>query len=98
MTYRRFDYAKGRWRGHLSMAGWAVFYELDEVIRQESMKAVAATQEQAEAYVKAKTDSLARGEPGNKYIPVTESATGRLDVDQRPEDIRSGRAFKTKRV
>lgn len=79
------------------MAGWASFRS-GTVNHHVSMRAVAATQEQAEAYVKAKTDSLARGEPGNKYIPVTESATGRLDVDQRPEGIRSGRAFKTKRV
>lgn len=72
MVYRRFSYARGRWTGHLSMAGWARFYDSHHLQRSISMKAVAATQEQAEAYVKAKTDSLARGEPGNKYIPVEE--------------------------
>ena len=70
MTYRRYTYERGGWVGTLSPSGWASFRS-GTVHHHVSMKAVAATQEQAEAYVKAKTDSLARGEPLNIYIEVT---------------------------
>lgn len=93
MTYRRFTYEREGWLGTLNESGWASFRG-GTLRHNVSMAAVCATQEQAEAYVKAKVVSLAQGDPVNTYIPITESATGRLDVDQRPEGVRSGRAFK----
>lgn len=68
MSYRRFAYIRGGWRGYLSTAGWASFRS-GTINHHVSMKVVGATQKQAEAYVRAKIDSLARGEPLNTYIP-----------------------------
>lgn len=69
MIYRRFAYERKGWLGTLDMRGWASFTN-GTIYHHVSMKAVAATQKEAEAYVKAKVDSLARGEPLNTYIPV----------------------------
>lgn len=70
MTYRTFILNRGKWQGRLDATGWARFYEGKGSRWHVSMKAIAATQAQAEAYVKAKVESLARGEPVNKYIEV----------------------------
>lgn len=71
MAYRRFEYRKGDWSGTLNTSGWASFRS-GTVNHHVSMAAVCATQEQAEAYVKAKVDSLARGEPLNTYIKIND--------------------------
>jgi len=70
VTYTHYEFRDGKWQGRLDATGWARFYEGKGPRWHVSMKAVAATQAQAEAYVKAKVESLARGEPVNKYIEV----------------------------
>lgn len=72
MTYKRFGYRAGNWDGILNESGWAEFRRTDGVFAcaSISMKAVAASQEAAEDYVRRKTESLARGEPSNKYLEI----------------------------
>ena len=70
MTYTSYTFMSGSWTGRLLPSGWAQFNSHEGHRHHVSMAAIAATQAQAEAYVKAKVESLARGEPANKYIEV----------------------------
>jgi len=71
MNYKRYIYGRGHWTGMLNPNGWASFYhEADRTVYNVSMAAVAASQEAAEDYVRRKTESLARGEPSNKYLEI----------------------------